>query len=293
MSRIFLNIIFILLVSTLLSACIKTLDDKDMPQVESKLVIGGYISPQDTIIRIFVRKSSPINNQSEFLYSPVTDANVLLSGNGVSATLVFNERLSSYTVPASQFPIVPGGTYHLTVSTPAGLYAEAETTVPQDINSSLTYNIDTVERSNNYGYSGKSIEISVRWNDIQNQDNYYRVYGETGVLYDPILYPNQYAYHYNLQFNTKATVFKDLGYENGNIGPFKAEMALQDMNNQSRDVSLSLLNTDRNYYEFYKSYEMAVQEDPFSEPQNIYTNIKGGLGIFASYQKYEIKLMLK
>lgn len=293
MSSRFLNIIFILSVSSLLSACIKTLDDKDMPNVESKLVIGGYISPQDTIIRIFVRKTSPINKKSDFLYAPVKDANVLLSGNGLSTALEYNEKFSCYTVPALQFPIAAGATYHLTVSTPTGLYAEGETTVPQDVNSSLRFKMDTILGKNNNGYVSDKLEISVWWDDMQNQNNYYRVYGEAGVLSDPINNPNQYSYHYDLQFNTKATVIKDVGYENGKFGPFKAEMPLQEWNNQIRDVYLCLLNTDRNYYEFYKGYDSAIQEDPFAEPQNVYTNIKGGLGIFASYQKHGIKLILK
>ncbi|MBO9703267.1 MAG: DUF4249 domain-containing protein [Sporocytophaga sp.] len=296
MSRIFLHIIFILFASSFLSGCIRTLDEKDMPKIEPKLVIGGYISPQDTLIKIIVGKSVPIYKKNDQWYNlnpPVKDASVLLSGNGVSVSLLYDERSSSYTVPASQFTIVPGTTYHLTVSTPAGLYAEAETTVPENINSSLTYKIDTVEvTSNNYGYSGKSIQVSVWWDDIQQHNNYYRIYGEIVVLYDSTYYNYpMYNYHYDLNFDTKNIVIKDIGYANGKFGPFKADTPLQ--SKRFNDIRLSLLNTDRNYYEFYRSYDSNYQDDPFSEPQNIYTNIKGGLGVFASYQKYTIKTDLK
>ncbi|WP_081670829.1 DUF4249 domain-containing protein [Sporocytophaga myxococcoides] len=297
MSRIYLYIIFILFVSSFLSGCIRTLDEKDMPKIEPKLVIGGYISPQDTVVKIFVGKSVPIYKKSDQMYNlnpPVKDASVLLSGNGVSASLLFDEKSSSYTVPASQFPIVPGATYHLTVSTPAGLYAEAETTVPEEINSSLTFKIDTVEGTSNYGYSGKSIRISVWWDDIQNQSNYYRIFGEIGVLYDSTYYNYpMYNYQYSLNFDTKSIVIKDIGFANGKLGPFKADTPLESMKKRFSNIGLSLLNIDRNYYEFYKSYDSNYQDDPFSEPQNIYTNIKGGLGVFGSYQKYSIKSELK
>jgi hypothetical protein len=294
MTRIFLNIIFILGVSSLLSACIRTLDEKDMPKIETKLVIGGYISPQDTIVKIFVGKSVPIYQKSDQMFNvnpPISDASVLLSGNGLSTSLLYDEKLSSYTVSTSHFPIAPGATYHLIVSTPAGLYAEAETTVPSAINSSLTFSLDTVETSSTYGYSGKSLQISVLWEDTPNQNNYFRIYGEIGVLYDSSFYQYpRYNYYDVLQFDTKTIVIKDIGYVNGIIGPIKADTPLE--NKQFNDISLSLLNTDRNYYEFYKSYDSNYQDNFFSEPQNIYTNIKGGLGIFASYQKYSMKAML-
>jgi hypothetical protein len=231
MTRIFLNIIFILGVSSLLSACIKTLDEKDMPKIETKLVIGGYISPQDTIVKIFVGKSVPIYQKSDQMFNvnpPISDASVLLSGNGLSTSLLYDEKLSSYTVSTSHFPIAPGATYHLIVSTPAGLYAEAETTVPSTINSSLTFRMDTVETSSTYGYSGKSLQISVWWDDIQNQDNYYRIYGEIGALYDSTYYNYpQYNNHSVLHFDTKTIVVKDIGYENGKFGPFKADTPLE------------------------------------------------------------------
>ncbi|GAL86044.1 hypothetical protein MYP_3273 [Sporocytophaga myxococcoides] len=294
MYRILLNIIFIAGVSSLLSACIKTLDEKDMPKIESKLVIGGYISPQDTIVKIFVGKSVPIYQKSKgFNANPVKDATVLLSGNGVSTSLLYDEKLSSYTIPASQYPIIPGATYHLIVSTPEGYYAEAETIVPKDINSSLKFSLDTIERSINYTYSGKSLQISVWWDDIQNQNNYYRIYGEAGTIYDSTYYSPKYKHYNEIYFDTKNIAIKDIGYENGKIGPFKTDTPLENMNRRLSDIGLTLLNTDRNYYEFYKSYDSNYQENFFSEPQNIYTNIKGGLGVFASYQKYTVKITLK
>ncbi|MCR6642444.1 MAG: DUF4249 domain-containing protein [Sporocytophaga sp.] len=260
-----------------------------MPKIEPKLVIGGYISPQDTVVKIFVGQSVPIYQSGKrFNDNPVKDATVLLSGNGVSTSLLYDEKLSSYTVPASQYPIIAGATYHLTVSTPAGLYAEAETTVPQDVNSSLTFSLDTIETLSTYGYSGKSLQVSVWWDDIPNQDNYYRIYGEIGVLHDSSYYQFPlYNNHDVLQFDTKTIVIKDIGYGNGKMGPIKADTPLE--KRQFSDLNLSLLNTDRNYYEFCKSYDSNYQDNFFSEPQNIYSNVKGGLGVFASFQIYEIK----
>ncbi|MCR6642450.1 MAG: hypothetical protein NVV82_26545 [Sporocytophaga sp.] len=57
-------------------------------------------------------------------------------------------------------------------------------------------------------------------------------------------------------------MIKDIGYGNGKIGPFKADSPLE--KKQFSDLNLSLLNTDRNYYEFYKSYDSNYQDNFFS-----------------------------
>jgi hypothetical protein len=41
------------------------------------------------------------------------------------------------------------------------------------------------------------------------------------------------------------------------------------------------------FYKFHKDYEIAKQadENPFSEPVMLYSNIKGGFGVMAGYTK--------
>jgi hypothetical protein len=49
-------------------------------------------------------------------------------------------------------------------------------------------------------------------------------------------------------------------------------------------LRIYLLNTDKPYYDFHKSLEnYSLGDYPFTEPSFLYSNVKGGLGIFASY----------
>jgi hypothetical protein len=49
-------------------------------------------------------------------------------------------------------------------------------------------------------------------------------------------------------------------------------------------LKIYLLNTDKAYYDYQKSLEKYNSgEDPFTEPSPVYSNISGGLGIFAAY----------
>lgn len=56
----------------------------------------------------------------------------------------------------------------------------------------------------------------------------------------------------------------------------------------------NLLETDDNYYKYHRSLEKYHDgDDPFTEFSPIYSNIKGGYGIFSGYVKYEKTLILK
>jgi hypothetical protein len=49
-------------------------------------------------------------------------------------------------------------------------------------------------------------------------------------------------------------------------------------------LRIYLLSTDKPYYDLHKSLENpSLGDAPFTEPSFLYSNVKGGLGIFASY----------
>jgi hypothetical protein len=49
-------------------------------------------------------------------------------------------------------------------------------------------------------------------------------------------------------------------------------------------LKVYLLNTCKPYYQYHKSLENYNDgENPFAEPTPIYSNIEGGLGVFAAY----------
>ena len=53
----------------------------------------------------------------------------------------------------------------------------------------------------------------------------------------------------------------------------------------SRGIYLQLLNTDISYYEFHRSLRQQRGDTPFTEPSLVYTNVEGGLGVFAGYNQ--------
>ncbi len=51
-------------------------------------------------------------------------------------------------------------------------------------------------------------------------------------------------------------------------------------------LSIYLLTTDRHYYEYHRSLSRYQFTTGLEDPVKIYSNVKGGLGIFASYRQF-------
>lgn len=153
---------FILLISlfslTLFSsACedtfnlIEFVDGEQLEEQGNKLVINGYISPQDSVVRIKVSRSQPLINKVIDYSTPwsqrelvhyVKDAQVMLSDGEQEIELNYTEEIYpsengyddthiySYLVLTESFPIVAGKTYTVTVTSTEGEVATASTYVP-------------------------------------------------------------------------------------------------------------------------------------------------------------------
>lgn len=46
---------------------------------------------------------------------------------------------------------------------------------------------------------------------------------------------------------------------------------------------MEVSNSDENYYKYHRSLETSGNDNPFTEPSLVYTNINNGLGCFAAY----------
>mgnify|MGYP003444346138 FL=1 len=106
-----------------LYSCVKEVKNIKLPPSDPKLVVGCFISPQDTLIALTLKRSSPLfgsgNGSSQ--HEPVTGASVIISGNAGSVQLNYNSKRKQYEASKKTFPISGGETYNLTISTPQHL----------------------------------------------------------------------------------------------------------------------------------------------------------------------------
>lgn len=264
-----------LLCLVMLVSCEKDVTNIKLPPSDPKLVVGCFISPQDTLITVTLSRSIPIfgsTNNSNNL--GVADASITIS-NGISSSAIpYNPINGQYELNADLFPIVSGQAYTLTATTPDGESVSGSCTVPVSNLNSLTVEFtDTI--------SDPKI-ITVKWNDIAGEVNYYRAYAQ-------IISTNATDTSYSSMFGN-TTLFKD-NQKDGNEFYSKLEgYDYYDGDLKAYTYDIYLLTIDREYYTYYYSLAHYTYDDPFSEPSPLYTNIKGGLGVFAAYQKLYVRV---
>ena len=167
--------IFILLLIFLFSGsgCEKYISYVNSPEFEQKLVVTSFISPSDTVSRIFVSSNQPLYSYSEKLEDPgdlfgtISDGTTEIELDTTSFGLSFNH---------DKMPVISGKTYTLKISGSKGLYAEAKATVPQK--REILIKVDTMSQDVNEYMPGVEMVVNIELTDYPGEKNYYNVIGK-------------------------------------------------------------------------------------------------------------------
>jgi hypothetical protein len=282
-------------------ACEK--DAKNIPiPFEKKLVIESYLSPQDEQLLVRVGQNYPTvgpGSVSGFgtLRQPVTNAVVTLSDGQRSVVLPFRQTppnsipqsgpspdSTGYRLSAAALPIVPGRTYTLRVTAPGYPDAEATCTIPLRAVEASTAEIS---RGTESDVTGNRDYFQAVFQDLAGEENFYSTYFALNNTVTPP--PTQGKPSLNV--TTQGTQFLNQGTTDG--GKLKSARVYvfptsQVPTNwlQTRQLELIIATTDRAYYDYNRTLRNQYRNDdnPFAEPVLIYSNVRGGLGVFAGYQ---------
>jgi hypothetical protein len=295
---------------------------------KTRPVTGTY--PADQFYGSQVYK--PLNGATIEISDGVRKANFLLqtisNPNGTeydqkTGKLVAQTR-TGYFLKVKDFPIMAGKTYTLTAKAPNLPDASATCTVPNKklIESKdftiIKGSIDSVRSGSSYssGSGGGTINyynltkrINITVNDIANEENYYAVaYYSQKVI--------QYKEYVNEKIVTQYILNQEPGSDfitdykkDGNILDFvkagvnmgsysddpKQQTYTYNPQTISHNLSIFVATTDKAYYQYNKSVGSGRglnSDNPFAEPVLTYSNINGGLGVFAGYNMTRVDIDL-
>lgn len=283
--------IFIALVLfSVISACRKNIN-LDIPNQEPKLVLNALIK-NDSVISIEI--TQPVKALSNQPIRFINDANVTVTDNKNSVTL--SHRLRGWYNDSS-FKALAGNSYKISVT--KSNFKDAFTTVKVP-------SIPSVLESN-YSIIKQSIALAkVVINDSPSETNYYHLCIEqkdtNGVMFkgyinqpetnvdlgsDEFYYNGCYFFNDKV-FNGQAidkrlefylnSVYDTLG---NIIAYYKPYLLLRNLNYEFYIYNWSV-------YNFYRN-----QNNPFSQPVQVYTNINNGLGIIGASSETKIELIKK
>jgi hypothetical protein len=252
----------------------------------------------------------------------IENAEVYLIEGSNRARLNFDYNKRYYTIP--NLNIFPGLTYTLVVKA-LGQTVEASTTVPLNTASFNNFSIKKYFEVTNSFFgkdTAQGFTINFDWKDFENEKNYYKVWGElrydaeipTGRK-DSVVFKKSRSFGYldlNNDFSGDSRYFNDDQTNGGEIKIVNAKLLyrksyycfgdnfrtdcipdkiIQDSN---QEFTIEVSNITKELYDYQKSLRSFNQNsnNPFSEPSPVYSNIKNGLGIFASFNSSQIKQKL-
>lgn len=274
----------------------------------SKIVVNGFLSPQDTLLAIRVTRSQIVVGDSLSLLETgivVPNATVTLSEGDRSVVLPYHKDRppvdSAYSINARLLPIVAGRTYKLTVETPDGRRLSSTCTIPQAVlPKSITF--DSLTQTQNRGTTQRYF-VRARWQDPAEQTNYYQVAGI--FRYAPITNVREERFS-SLSFDDdNRGLFTDAGV-NGTImvsgrayltSVSSATSVQTNFSSQysTANVTVNLISVEQSYYRFQEAIirQRRSRNNPFAEPVFVPSNIQGGLGCFAGYNNATLTTTLK
>lgn len=282
----------------LLSSCEKTITVK-LPEHQSKLVINSYTKTSDTIM-VQVGKSMDILKFNRLKDLSVPNAAVKLYVDGVETGLLSYDQFKGlYT---SNVIATPGKVYTIKVSAPSFDDAQATSQVPSFVPIAKLTHLKEVR----IGAEGETQdEIRIQFHDPAGTNDFYIVRlvsptedsnnNNNGSFYcvntpDPSV---ESIYNESIDQNTCLSgegIFLRDALFNGEdkelrlyIGTSMLNGTHISSNGDTLYTKVELYHVSEDYFRYYKSYRSAIENNgnPFSEPTNVYSNIKNGYGIFS------------
>lgn len=271
--RSFISIILLILLF-FVTSCETDVTNVRLPEFDQKLVIIAFLSPSDKTTTIYVTSNRK-------LYGELTENEPIGTLQGTLSNGTDEVELDTcvygFILDHNKMRIENGKTYTLKVTSTLGMQAEATCSVPAIKDLSLVADT-SITRINPIS---KLLELRVSFKDIPDEIDFYRLH----------ITDNGNGYRTNEYLETEKQFISDRKID-GNTIIKQVEIPLY--TNYDSVLKVKLYHTEESYYLYHKSMaNYNGDANPFSESTPVYSNVKGGLGIFTSYSTDSLQIILK
>ncbi len=239
----------------------------EIENIEDLLVVNAILNPKDSVYDVEVTLSNPsFGLLPQFDDEYVRDAEVTITNGSSLGTFVYNENWRTYRLNSSDFPLLDGEIYQLTVRAGGREAVGDYNTVHQ---------VATVESFQ----IRDDLSLQVQWQDIAGTKDYYSI--QAFLEREEVDFINRIPYFFDSGFisdgNRDGTILREVG--EGFDGTRSGD-----------SLSITIYRFNELYVDYFRVLENYVGDDPFSEPTQLPSNINGGLGIFAIVQQSDFKV---
>lgn len=295
-----------IVLAIVMCSCHENLVDLDIEKSAPKLVIGGLINSDSSVIIKVTKTVHALQTDAEY---GVKDATVLLYENETLKTQLFydpqitDSEVDDVYRSEDGFTPSSGNVYTLRVNAEGYREVNASTRIPEKI---PIADFQASSTPVQVGEFLNGVNAQMTFQDAPNETNFYsivireeyKVYNEYDEFGEPIeskgfvtetlskaLIPRfddkiEFDGKSNFQFNV--LYLSDIAF-NGQLYTFKFLMHAP---NSGGKLTVFLNHITKEHYQYGTTsqlQQLESTENPFSQPVQVYTNIENGLGIFSGY----------
>lgn len=255
--------------------------DYDFVNEPTQIVVESFICPTDDTIKVnlnYTKNYFDQQNDRNQLLKDATKATVTITNGTITKTLKWSPRNIAFILATKEMPLLEDATYTLSVLTLDGKLATATTKIPKKV---VGAEIEIKQGSKKA--DRRNDKIILKQVDEKAINNFYEF--RLVVIYEQnfggqLIQQTQAAGNYlvsdeNDKLDNVSASFNNLIIISNQQG--------QNIKNYYRGIFIKSTEEYFKYLEASKKNNEA-SGNPFAEPVSLFTNINGGVGVFASYQ---------
>ena len=285
------HILFSISVLSILFSCTKQIDFT-ADQIQEKIVVNSLFT-EDSLWNAHISHSRSVLDNSPHNFLDNATVSVFDESNNLVTTL--NHVSDGFYQSSSATPIA-NETYRLEVDAPGYTSVSATNSIPTEV---PIINVDTISTEDSEG--NPVLQVTMNFTDPGGVSNYYMLEMQYVLDYSQWGFEEEERGRLEITCNDpnieSVNSFSFLGEENAYNYLLLKDDQFDGQNYTLRfyvinwadfkEIDLTgeirLMNTSEEFFNYRKSYEVYENaiNNPFSQPVQVFSNIVGGMGVFA------------
>ena len=285
------HILFSISVLSILFSCTKQIDFT-ADQIQEKIVVNSLFT-EDSLWNAHISHSRSVLDNSPHNFLDNATVSVFDESNNLVTTL--NHVSDGFYQSSSATPIA-NETYRLEVDAPGYNSVTATNSIPTEV---PIINVDTISTEDSEG--NPVLQVTMNFTDPAGVSNYYMLEMQYVLDYSQWGFDEEERGRLEITCNDpnieSVNSFSFLGEENAYNYLLLKDDQFDGQNYTLRfyvinwadfkEIDLTgeirLMNTSEEFFNYRKSYEVYENaiNNPFSQPVQVFSNIVGGMGVFA------------
>lgn len=282
------DLLILIILSLLITGC-ESDAEVDVPTEPEKIVLTSFFNPSSDTNIVKIYKTDPIFREGNELDLSTSIIKISDGTNEVKLDMGQNPfDYQTHTLKKSKFNLGYNKTYTIKANVSGTQVQKTFTTIDSNSIQIKSITIDTIIKESFFEVEF-ILQSRIKFIDPANEENYYRIEVVPTVRR---FVAGRYIEEEWYGGDNTYTLLSDKGQNGAEINLTKDYIYYYSDEPDFISMNVYIAKIDADTYKYLKSIQNIDEEDPFSEPVLIYSNVPGGLGLIGSQQVFMRKQAL-